>query len=402
MSTLQSLSEGIDQRVEGAFNELAADIVVAPADSPFGGSFLGGGTPLPAKYLDKIKQLPNVKTVYPQVTASIPSQVLGSKLPMGVQVTGVDPKIDPAINGPTVNITEGRSFSKEGEVIVGAESKSQARFTGVNFSLGQEIKVPLFNEQTYSNLPISATASATPSSSLKNSKNATSSAITNQPKVGNNEVTLKVVGFFQTNNALFDHGLYTDLITARKLAKIEDEKFSSIRVRADSVDKVSKLGKDIEAALKNGEVETSVSLSKDILGNINDTLNIFRNFLLVVGLIAAIAGGISIFIIMLMSVIERQKEFGILKAGGWSNWNILLSVIVESVTIGILGSCVGLLVGFGATKVIEQYLEEGAAVYSFNLVIFIAGFGILMGVLGGLYPAIRATRVTPMETLKAL
>src|SRR4030042_5163918 len=109
MSTLQSLSKGIDQRVEGAFNDLAADIVVAPADSPFGGSFLGGGTPLPANYLDKIKQLPNVKIVYPQVTASIPSQVLGSKLPMGVQVTGVDPKTDREIAGPTVSIIEGRT-----------------------------------------------------------------------------------------------------------------------------------------------------------------------------------------------------------------------------------------------------------------------------------------------------
>jgi len=406
MSTLQSLSEGIDRRVEGAFTELAADIVVSPADSPFGGSFLGGGTPLPANYLDKIKKLSNVKLVYPQVTATIPSQVLGGKLPIGMQVTGVDPKIDPAINGPTINIIEGRSFSKGREVIVGSEVKNQARFTGVNFSLGQEIKVPIFNEsvgKTPSNLPKSATTSATPSSSLNKTQNATIAASpTGLKGTGEEVVTLKVVGFFQTNNALFDRILYTDLVTARKLAKVDDEKFSSIRVRATSVDNVNKLGKDIEAALKNGEVEVSVSLSKDILGNVNDTLNIFRNFLLVVGLIAAIAGGISIFIIMLMSVIERQREFGILKAGGWSNLNILLSVIVESVTTGILGSFIGLLIGFGATKVIERYLEEGAAVYSLNLVIFVTGFGILMGVAGGLYPAIKATRVTPMETLKAL
>jgi len=401
MSTLRSLSDGIDQRVESTFNQLAADIVVTPADSPFG-AFLGGGTPLPADYLAKITKLPNVEIVYPQVVTTIPSSVIGSKLPIGVQLTGIDPKKDPALNGPTINITEGRCFSKEGEVIVGYQIKEQSRFTGVIFNLGQEIKVPIFNEQGFATFPDTATASAAPSSSRQTNKNATASAVPTQTKNGETVVNLKVVGFFQTNNALFDRSLYTDLDTARKLAKLGDGKFSSIRVRANSVDNVNKLGKDIESALKNGEVEVSVNLSKDVLGNVNDTLNIFRNFLLVVGLIAAVAGGISIFIIMLMSVIERQKEFGILKAAGWSNFNILFSVIVESVTIGVLGSLIGLLVGFGATKLIEHYLEEGTAVYSLNLIFFATGFGILMGVLGGLYPAIRATRVTPMETLKAL
>ena len=401
MSTLRSLSDGIDQRVESTFNQLAADIVVTPADSPFG-AFLGGGTPLPADYLAKITKLPNVEIVYPQVVTTIPSSVIDSKLPIGVQLTGIDPKKDPALNGPTINITEGRCFSKEGEVIVGYQIKEQSRFTGVIFNLGQEIKVPIFNEQGFATFPDTATASAAPSSSRQTNKNATASAVPTQTKNGETVVNLKVVGFFQTNNALFDRSLYTDLDTARKLAKLGDGKFSSIRVRANSVDNVNKLGKDIESALKNGEVEVSVNLSKDVLGNVNDTLNIFRNFLLVVGLIAAVAGGISIFIIMLMSVIERQKEFGILKAAGWSNFNILFSVIVESVTIGVLGSLIGLLVGFGATKLIEHYLEEGTAVYSLNLIFFATGFGILMGVLGGLYPAIRATRVTPMETLKAL
>jgi putative ABC transport system permease protein len=401
MSTLRSLSDGIDQRVESTFNQLAADIVVTPADSPFG-AFLGGGTPLPADYLAKITKLPNVEIVYPQVVTTIPSSVIGSKLPIGVQLTGIDPKKDPALNGPTINITEGRCFSKEGEVIVGYQIKEQSRFTGVIFNLGQEIKVPIFNEQGFATFPDTATASAAPSSSRQTNKNATASAVPTQTKNGETVVNLKVVGFFQTNNALFDRSLYTDLDTARKLAKLGDGKFSSIRVRANSVDNVNKLGKDIESALKNGEVEVSVNLSKDVLGNVNDTLNIFRDFLLVVGLIAAVAGGISIFIIMLMSVIERQKEFGILKAAGWSNFNILFSVIVESVTIGVLGSLIGLLVGFGATKLIEHYLEEGTAVYSLNLIFFATGFGILMGVLGGLYPAIRATRVTPMETLKAL
>lgn len=382
MSTLLSLSEGMNQRLESTLTQVAADITVAPADAPFGGQLLGGGTPLPNAYLGKIKKVQDITWAYPQVVGSIPAQVLGSKLPFGASITGIDSVIDKQIDGPTRHITEGRAFLKEGEVIVGSEQSSQSRFTGVEFKLGQEIDVPIFNSQ------------------LNNQQASVSAQL--QKRSETQKVTLKIVGFFETGNATFDRQLYTDLGTARKLAKLDDNNLSSIKVRASSVDKVDQVSEEIEEALKDEEVEVAVSSAGDLLGNINDTLDIFRGFILVIGLVAAVAGGISIFIIMLMSVLERQKEFGILKAAGWSNSNILLSVIVESITIGFIGATVGLLVGYGATKVIERFLEEGVAVYSPEIVVGVLGFGIFMGILGGLYPAIKAARVAPMKTLKAL
>ena len=57
MSTLLSLSEGMDQRLESTLTQVAADITVAPADAPFGGQLSGGGTPLPSTYLEKIEKV---------------------------------------------------------------------------------------------------------------------------------------------------------------------------------------------------------------------------------------------------------------------------------------------------------------------------------------------------------
>ena len=382
MSTLLSLSEGMNQRLESTLTQVAADITVAPADAPFGGQLLGGGTPLPNTYLGKIEKVQDITWAYPQVVGSIPAQVLGSKLPFGASITGIDSTIDKQIDGPTQHITEGRTFLKEGEVIVGSEQSSQSRFTGIEFKLGQEIEVPIFNGQ------------------LKNQQASVSAQL--QKPSGTEKVTLKIVGFFETGNAFLDRQLCTDLVTARKLAKLDDNQLSSIRVRASSVDTVDQVSEEIRETLEDEEVEVTVSSAGDLLGNINDMLDIFRGFILVIGLVAAVAGGISIFIIMLMSVLERQKEFGILKAAGWSNSNILLSVIVESITVGFMGATVGLLVGYGATRVIERFLEEGVAVYSLEIVLGVLGFGILMGILGGLYPAIKAARVAPMKTLKAV
>jgi putative ABC transport system permease protein len=105
---------------------------------------------------------------------------------------------------------------------------------------------------------------------------------------------------------------------------------------------------------------------------------------------------------MLISVIERTKEFGILKAAGWSNSNIVGSVIVQSLSVALLGAAAGLLLGYAAGKGIDEYLNFNIATITWSLVLTIAGFGLAMGVFGGLYPALRAARVSPIESMRAV
>jgi putative ABC transport system permease protein len=119
-------------------------------------------------------------------------------------------------------------------------------------------------------------------------------------------------------------------------------------------------------------------------------------------LVAVVAGGASIFIVMFMSVTERRREFGILKASGWSNRNIILSVVIESLSIALMGFAFGIILGLAANLGINHYLGEEMASLTPLLIVEILAFGIGMGIIGGLYPAIRATRVSPIEALRAL
>lgn len=366
MSTLLTLSEGINRRLNDTFTELAADITVSPVDAP--GSFSGsnGGTPFSSRYVSEIEALSDVTWVYPQVLASIPPSSLGEKSPFGAPLIGIDLDKDRLVDGPTKHITEGKNLTGKNEVIIGVEFNRRGP-RSAKLNIGQVLKVPV-------------------------------SGKINPPEF----VELKIVGIFETDNVFFDNNLYALDSTVRRMANVDKDKIHSLRVRAASTETVEAVADKIKEVFKKDGLEVQASLSKDLLEQINDTLGIFQMVLLAIGLIASIAGGISIFIIMLMGVLERQKEFGILKAAGWSNANILFSVILESTTLGIMGASAGLLVGFGATKVLERFIGEGVAVYSPMVILGVLGFGVLMGLLGGLYPAIKAARVAPMETLKAL
>ena len=105
---------------------------------------------------------------------------------------------------------------------------------------------------------------------------------------------------------------------------------------------------------------------------------------------------------LLISVIERTKEFGILKASGWSNANIIGSVVLQSITVGLMGALAGLAIGYGAGQAIDQYLDAEIAIITVRLVVIIGVFGMAVGLVGGLYPAVRAARVSPIDSLRAL
>jgi len=136
---------------------------------------------------------------------------------------------------------------------------------------------------------------------------------------------------------------------------------------------------------------------------ISDAMNsITRTLSLLLGGIAGISllvGGIGIMNIMLVSVTERTKEIGIRKAIGATRGSILLQFLIEALVISLIGCIIGLVLSWFAIQIIDLI---GKVRYGINpsIALLSVVFSLLIGVLFGLYPANKASRKPPIESLR--
>jgi putative ABC transport system permease protein len=106
---------------------------------------------------------------------------------------------------------------------------------------------------------------------------------------------------------------------------------------------------------------------------------------------------------MVMSVFERTREIGIFRALGWSGVRIIRMVVTESLLLCIIAAAFGVLLGLGAVRVV-MFNDTARNVLQpeYSGAIFVRAFVVAIGValLGAVYPALRAVRLTPMEALR--
>jgi putative ABC transport system permease protein len=151
----------------------------------------------------------------------------------------------------------------------------------------------------------------------------------------------------------------------------------------------------------NGEDDFSVASSQDIQNTFASVTNVITIFLATVAGISLFVGGIGIMNIMLVSVTERTREIGLRKAIGAKRLVILAQFLIEAALIGLFGGLLGVGMGWGLAQLISL-ASNGAfgALVSIDSVVVAVSFSALVGIVFGVYPAWRASKLNPIEALR--
>jgi putative ABC transport system permease protein len=201
----------------------------------------------------------------------------------------------------------------------------------------------------------------------------------------------------------YNRSIFLSISTVQKRIYGETE-INSFNARSVSVAQTQAAADQIWGLLKRrhprNAQEFVVDTQTDLLKQIDNVLMIFQLILGGVGGLALLTGGIGIMNIMLVSVTERTREIGIRKALGATRFMILLQFVVEAMVVSGLGGILGVATAFGAAKIVNSLQDKIYMFIPFWAVLLGVGFAMGVGLFFGIYPAVRASKLDPINALR--
>ncbi|MFQ6136708.1 MAG: ABC transporter permease [Candidatus Hydrothermarchaeales archaeon] len=216
----------------------------------------------------------------------------------------------------------------------------------------------------------------------------------------------KVVGVIgEIGSRQDDEQIYMTLKDSHDLFNTKDINY--IIAIADNEGEVAEVSRKIEDRLEKlrGGKDFELLTPQDMAEQVFRILNIVTFVLAGIASVSLIVGGMIIMNTMLMSVLERTREIGVMKATGASDRTVLGLFLVESGLVGLLGGSIGIVFGAGIAKVIE-IIGQGFIGSMFvthisrELVIAALLFSLIVGSMSGVYPAYKAAEMDPIEALR--
>ena len=341
---LGAITAGMTTALDDTLSVGGADFSILSKESDAMGTPYGTAT-LDEEWIDKIKNISGVKFVEAVYIGMVPVE----KNPYSMLI-GVEPNNDFNFSSTKTVVTEGRMVEDDSkELLIG-----KLALEDLNKSVGDKITI---KDQEF-----------------------------------------LIVGVFESGDPGQDNSLLTSITDVQNL--VDDVgKVSIMYVYTESGVDVDSITKEIED--KYGKNISTVTSITDI-EMVSESLDMVNAASWGISLLAIVIGGIGIINTMIMSVYERTREIGVLKAVGWKGRRILGMILGESLVLTITAGIIGSLIGILGIELLVYLKVFGYMVPVYNIEIFVQAFtvAIVVGLIGGFYPAWRASRLPPTEALR--
>jgi putative ABC transport system permease protein len=205
-------------------------------------------------------------------------------------------------------------------------------------------------------------------------------------------------------------GATVAILLPEEVQRLADKKgeFDTVSVAAEPGVSPDQLKRRIAAVMpENVEVRTGEENAEQQSADIEDDLGFLKTALLTFAWIALFVGAFTIFNTFSITVAQRTREFGMLRTLGASRRQVLTSVLIEAIVIGLLGAGTGIVAGIGVASGLNSLFKSfgidlpntGNVIQTRTIVVCLV-VGLVITLIAAIVPAIRATRVSPMEALR--
>jgi len=339
---------------------------VFPASQRRGGISLGQGTAQNFTYedLEAIQRtIPGIEKIAPQYSGR--GRVKYLQYSESTSIVGTTPDYFPIRN---VSFLEGGPFTE-------ADVQNRAKVC----VLGYEIYAKLFGDQPCLNKVIKI-----------NNRNFTVVGLA-KPKGAMPFMNMDDMVYIPLDTAMY-RVFGVDYLSGASVQSVSEELMSAQQAAIEDLMRQRKRTPPGE------EAPVRVYSQGDVLENARQQNAVLSNLLAGIALISLLVGGIGIMNIMLVSVTERTREIGIRKAIGAKNRDILNQFLIESMTLSLLGGLLGVAVGAGFALLMPRFGVPSLLSWPPAMLAFVISAGV--GVVFGIYPAMKAARLNPIEALR--
>jgi putative ABC transport system permease protein len=204
----------------------------------------------------------------------------------------------------------------------------------------------------------------------------------------------------ETGGAYIPFSIYEDMFGRKDAISYVLAKASDSEQSIAAEDEAARLMAQAHNGIHDVRVD---NVGKEILkerGNIRTVLKNWRIVFFSIAGVSLLIGGVGIFSVLKISISERLFEIGLRKSIGAGDGEIFIQFLIESVTLTFVGALIGLGGGIGVVKLIGNAFPAGLPVSLFGLSVA-SGFAVSIGLVAGLYPSLSASRLQPVEALRA-